>query len=121
MGYLPDAQLPLAYRAANFSVVPTISFEGFGLIVTESLAAGTPVLGTPIGGIPEILQPFSQDLLFEDVTVESLAQGIIEALSGQRKLPNKEACQAYIKANYDWQAIAPQVKAVYQRVANSRS
>ena len=115
LGYLPDEKLPIAYRAANFSIVPTVSFEGFGLIVVESLATGTPVLGTPVGGIPEILQPFCTDLLFEDASVEKLAQGIMEALSGKRQLPSSEACQAYARDNYDWSVIAPQIKSVYKR------
>ena len=113
LGYIPDEQLPLAYRAANFSVVPTTAFEGFGLILIESLAAGTPVIGTPIGGIPEILQPFCPDLLFESATVEDIALGIIEILSDQRKLPNPETCQAYIKENYSWANVSRQIKSVY--------
>ena len=113
LGYIADDQLPLAYRAANFSIVPTTAFEGFGLIVIESLAAGTPVLGTPIGGIPEILQPFCPDLLFESASVENIAQGISEVLSSERKLPSQEACQAYIQANYTWSKIARQIKSVY--------
>lgn len=115
LGYLPDEQLPTAYRAANFSVVPTISFEGFGLIIIESLAAGTPVLGTPIGGIPEILQPFCPDLLFEDTSVDKLADGIIEVLSQKRQLPDREACQAYATDNFSWSVIAPQIESVYQQ------
>ena len=115
LGYLPDEKLPIAYRAANFSIVPTVSFEGFGLIVIESLATGTPVLGTPVGGIPEILQPFCTDLLFEDASVDKLAQGIIEVLSGKRQLPSSKACQTYAKDNYDWSVIAPQIKSVYQQ------
>lgn len=113
LGYLPEEQLPIAYRAANFSIVPTVSFEGFGLIVIESLAAGTPVLATPVGGIPEILKPFCEDLLFENISVDKLAQGIMEALSGKRQLPSSKACQAYVRANYAWSAIAPQIKSVY--------
>ena len=115
LGYLPDEQLPIAYRAANFSVVPTVSFEGFGLIVIESLATGTPVLGTRVGGIPEILQPFCPDLLFEDTSVDKLAQGIIEVLSGKRQLPSSEACQTYARDNYAWSVIAPQIKSIYQQ------
>ena len=122
LGYLPDEKLPIAYRAANFSVVPTISFEGFGLIVIESLAVGTPVLGTPIGGIPEILQPFCPDLLFEDASVDKLTQGIIEVLAQKRQLPSSEACQAYASDNFSWAVIAPQIKAVYeQAIANFAS
>ncbi len=118
LGYIADDRLPLAYRAANFSLVPTTAFEGFGLIIIESLAAGTPVIGTPIGGIPEILQPFCPDLLFESATVNSIAQGISEILSDERKLPSPEACQAYIQANYTWSKIAQQIKSVYLKAIN---
>ncbi len=114
LGYLPEEQLPLAYRAANFSVVPTVAFEGFGLILIESLATGTPVLGTPVGGIPETLQPFCQDLLFESSSTHHLTQGIKDILSGQRQLPSSQACQAYVQKNYAWSAIAPKIKAVYE-------
>ena len=119
LGYIPDEQLPLCYRAANFSVVPTVSLEGFGLIVVESLAAGTPVLGTPIGGIPEILRPFSEDLVFEGYQPEQLARGIIEALSGDRFLPSSQACLDYVQENYHWQAIAQKIKLVYQKAINA--
>jgi glycosyltransferase involved in cell wall biosynthesis len=118
LGYVPDEQLPLCYRAANFSVVPTIALEGFGLIVVESLAAGTPVLGTPIGGIPEILRPFSEDLVFEGCNPEQLATGIIEALSGDRILPSSQACLNYVTENYHWHKIAQQIKLVYQSALN---
>ena len=114
LGYVSDEDLPLCYRAANFSVVPTVALEGFGLIVVESLAAGTPVLGTPIGGIPEILRPFSEDLVFESYNSEQLATGIIEALSGDRTLPSSQACLEYVKENYHWQIITQKIKLVYQ-------
>ena len=116
LGFVPDQDLAIAYRAAELSIVPTISLEGFGLIVIESLAAGTPVLGTPIGGIPEILQPFASDLILEGSTTQQLAQGIIESLSGQRKMPTAEACQDYVRQNYDWQVIARQMKSVYEQI-----
>jgi len=117
LGFVPDQDLAIAYRAAELSIVPTVSLEGFGLIVIESLAAGTPVLGTPIGGIPEILQPLSADLVLEGSSAEHLAWGLIEALSGQRSLPSAEDCQIYVKQNYDWQVIATQMKSVYEQVS----
>lgn len=120
LGYIPDEQLPLCYRAANFSVVPTVALEGFGLIVVESLAAGTPVLGTPIGGIPEILRPFSEDLVFAGIDPQAIAAGIIEALNSDRTLPSSEACLEYVRANYEWQAIAQKIKAVYQGALSNK-
>ncbi|MEY4520454.1 MAG: hypothetical protein RLZZ499_3054 [Cyanobacteriota bacterium] len=120
LGYVPDEQLPLCYRAANFSVVPTVALEGFGLIVVESLAAGTPVLGTPVGGIPEILRPFSADLVLEGYQPEQLARGIMEALSGDRILPSSQACLEYVRENYDWKIIAQKIKLVYQNVLKEK-
>ena len=50
LGFLPDEQLPIAYQAAELTVMPSQSFEGFGLAIVESLACGTPVLCTPSWG-----------------------------------------------------------------------
>lgn len=122
LGFLPDEQLPVAYRAADLSIVPTVALEGFGLIVIESLAAGTPVMGTAVGGIPEILKPLSGDLLFDGTSSQDLARGMVEALRGERSLPSPEACQAYAKANYAWPVIAQKIKAVYEKtLAEHRS
>jgi glycosyltransferase involved in cell wall biosynthesis len=121
LGFVADQDLAIAYRAAELSIVPTVSLEGFGLIVIESLAAGTPVLGTPIGGIPEILKPFSADLVLEGSTSNYLAQGMIEALSGERVIPSAADCQAYVKQNYDWQVIAAQMRSVYEQVIKTQT
>ncbi len=115
LGYLSEAQLVIAYRAANFSIVPSIALEGFGLIILESLAAGTAVLGTPVGGIPEILNPLCPDLLLENSSSQALAQGIMEMLTGQRQLPTSQTCQDYVKNHYDWSEISRQVKTVYEK------
>lgn len=114
LGFVSDSDLALAYRAASFSVVPTVALEGFGLIVIESLANGTPVMGTPVDSIPEILNPFCPDLVFEGSRPEQLAQGILETLSGQRQLPTEAACQNYVAENYTWPVIAKRIKQVYQ-------
>ena len=121
LGYVADDDLPLCYRAANFSLVPTVALEGFGLIVIESLAAGTPVLGTPIGGIPEILRPFSADMVFASPETQDLASGIIEVLSGKRQLPSSKSCLDYVRANYTWEAIAPQIKDIYLKAIEQKN
>jgi len=121
LGYVADSDLPLCYRAANFSLVPTVALEGFGLIVIESLAAGTPVLGTPIGGIPEILRPFSSDMVLDSPKVEDLASGIIETLSGERQLPSSKSCLNYVRENYTWEVIIPQIKDIYQKAIKQKN
>jgi glycosyltransferase involved in cell wall biosynthesis len=116
VGAVSDQTLPLLYGAMDFSLVPTTAYEGFGLILVESLAAGTPALGAPVGAIPEVLSPLSESLLLESAAPHHIAAGIRETLSGQRLLPSMQACQDYATANYAWPTIARRVRAVYQEV-----
>lgn len=120
LGFISDAELKLAYRAANFSIIPTIALEGFGLIAIESLAMGTPALGTPVGGIPEILNPLSSDLILSGVATEDLAAGIVEALGGKRHLPTATECQNYVTNNYSWSIVAQKISETYQQIISSR-
>jgi glycosyltransferase involved in cell wall biosynthesis len=112
LGFLPDELLPVAYQAADFSVMPTQSFEGFGLAVVESLACGTPVICTPVGGMPEILEPFSPDLLTSSTTATTIAEKLEQAFLRQITVPSSDECRQYATQNYDWDKIAQQVRQV---------
>lgn len=116
LGYVGDEELPLYYQAANFSVIPSQCLEGFGLTLLESLASGTPALGTPVGGIPEVLRPLHPDLVLSGNQVLDLAQGIEEVLQGTRKLPDTVECRQYVERNHSWSVIGQQLKTIYQSV-----
>ena len=112
LGFLPDDQLPLAYQAADLTVMPSQTLEGFGLALIESLACGTPALCTPIGGMPEILAPFSPDLITDSSEEKAVAERLEEFLLGKVLIPSREACQEYASINFDWQKVAQQVREV---------
>jgi glycosyltransferase involved in cell wall biosynthesis len=116
IGFVPDDELPFAYRAADLSVVPTVAHEGFGLIVVESLAAGTPVLVTPVGGLPEIVAALSENLLLPNGQPETIADRVRQALDGTITLPSAKACRYYARDHYDWTVVARQVRNVYEEV-----
>ncbi|MCY7386027.1 MAG: glycosyltransferase family 4 protein [Microcoleus sp. CAN_BIN18] len=112
LGFLPDDQLPIAYQAADLSVMPSQSLEGFGLAVLESLACGTPALCTPVGGMPEILEPFSPNLITTSIEATAIAERLEQLLLKQVPMPSREACQEYAVMNFDWQNIAQKVRKV---------
>lgn len=113
LGFIPDEDLPLAYSAADLSVVPSVRLEGFGLITIESLAAGTPVLVTPVGGLPEAVGPLAPQLVLPRPGSAALAEGIVGALSGSLPLPDRESCREYARAVHDWPVIARRVASIY--------
>ncbi len=115
IGFVSDDDLPYLYRAANLSVVPTMALEGFGLIAAESLAAGTPCLVSPVGGLPEVVAALSANLVLRSPAAADIAEAVTGALQGRLILPDELSCRAYAEKNFDWQVIAAKIAAVYSR------
>jgi glycosyltransferase involved in cell wall biosynthesis len=80
-GFIPSDLLIDYYGASDFFILPTRRLEGFGLVTPESMACGTPVLGTPVGGTKEILSDFNPEFLFRDTSPEAMAEGIQLAIA----------------------------------------
>jgi glycosyltransferase involved in cell wall biosynthesis len=118
LGFLPDEQLPLAYRAADLTVVPSVALEGFGLVVAESLSAGTPVLVTAVGGLPETIEELAPECVVQEAGARALAAGIADALLGKLPLPSAEACRRFARERYDWRIVAGKVRDVYTEAAS---
>jgi len=107
VGYIASTEMAKYYTGADFFIMPTKRLEGFGLVTTESLACGTPVLGTPVGGTREILSGLDPDFLFENNTTEAIAKGVREAIESYyhderayRALRDK--CSHFAQENYSW-------------------
>ena len=112
-GRLADDLLPLAYSAADISIVPSRALEGFGLVALESLACGTPPLVTPVGGLPEVVSRLDPGLVLPPASVESLVSGLRRALGGGMALPDADACRKYAAASFSPALLASRVMDVY--------
>ncbi len=83
VGRIPDAQLADHFAAADCFVLPTRALECFGLIVLESYACGVPVVGVPVGSIPEVIGPEFQAWLAENNRAPALAERMDDFLEGR--------------------------------------
>lgn len=63
LGRVDNDKLPLYYSAADVLIVPSMHEEGFGRIILESLACGTPVIGANRGAIPEAMDESVGELI----------------------------------------------------------
>jgi glycosyltransferase involved in cell wall biosynthesis len=100
--------------AADISVVPSRR-EPQGLVVLESLAMGTPVIGSRTGGIPGMV---STDIgyLFPPGNSAALADCIRDAYSHPQRLHDRHlAARARVQANYSWEGVARQYLAAFTR------
>ncbi len=115
LGFLPDDDLPLAYRASDINVVPSLALEGFGLTAAEALAAGTPSMVTPIGGLPEVVGPLWQNLVFRSPATADIAEGLIAAL--QNGTPDEAACLHHARTHFSPARAANDVARIYREAA----
>jgi len=80
LGLVKQSELPLFYSAADVCVVPSY-YESFGLVALESLACGTPVVSTKVGGAENIIRHAQTGYLVGDNKPWNLAEKIKLALS----------------------------------------
>lgn len=117
-GFIPEAELPAYYQAADLFVLPTAELEGFGLVTLEALASGLPVLGTPVGGTVEILGRLDPRLLLPDARAESIAAGILSFRKDFRESASHAAqwsarCRRFAAARFSWERNIDALEALF--------
>lgn len=106
-GFVPDHLLAKWYQAADVLVMPSLDGEGFGLPLIESMACGTPALGTPVCAIPEVLSG-KPDRILRGITPTDICQGLESLHEQWRKgqiRPNEE--RQYVMERYSEAVILP--------------
>ncbi|HRE47309.1 MAG TPA: glycosyltransferase family 4 protein [Aggregatilineales bacterium] len=79
-GWLGGADLAAGYGMADVTVMPSICFESAGMMALESMAAGTPVVGSCFGGVPEIVGDGETGFTVNPLRVDDLAGALIRLL-----------------------------------------
>jgi glycosyltransferase involved in cell wall biosynthesis len=95
VGRVDDRELADIYRAADVSVVPSVALEGFGLVVLEALACGTPVLASDVGGLGEALAGLDPTLVVPPAQPCALAERLTAAIAEPSSLPDTRRCRTY--------------------------
>jgi len=124
LGFVPDAELPRYYQAADVFVLPTRELEGFGLVTVEALACGTPVLGTPVGATPEILRALCPTLVFRGPTPALMAEDLERFLGDKERDPAgyarlRQACREHVERHYTWERATDELEQTLHRMAGA--
>lgn len=106
------------YAAADVFVCPTKADTG-PLTVMESMAAGTPVVASRVGGIPERVSHGTNGLLFPSKDHEALAVLLAEIRSGAWQLPEMgAAARSFALQHFNPELQVPAHLQLYDRLLN---
>ena len=110
LGFLPSDQIPLFLSISDIFVRPSRS-EGFGNSFIEAMAAGIPVIATPVGGIPDFIDDHETGLFCRPDNPKSLGEAVMQYIENPL-LCEKIVRQAHerVVARYGWDQVAREMK-----------
>ena len=114
VGFVDEADKPALYRGAVAFVFPS-RYEGFGLPPLEALACGTPVVGSDVASIPEVVG--DAGVLLPPDDVEGMAGALIQ-LAVDDDFRAELSRRALIQAErFSWERAAQETLVAYRDVA----
>jgi len=122
IGKIPNKELAKYYASCDVFVLPSIiteegDTEGLGVVLLEALASGTAVIGSSVGGIPDIIKDGKTGLLTEQKNPEDISRKIIYMTNHKKKRKDFiERGQKLIKKRFSWSVVADDFFKVYNEV-----
>lgn len=119
-GFIPDRNFPNYMRACDVFILPSIidstgDTEGLGLVLAEAMACGTPVIGSDVGGITDIIKDRENGFLAVPRNPEDIAQKIIRLLSDE-ELKQKFSDEGLkkVQEKFSWAVVNEKFVKIYE-------
>jgi glycosyltransferase involved in cell wall biosynthesis len=104
------------YRAFNVKILASTKNELMSQVIPQAMFAGCPVIGTRVGGIPDIIEDGTNGLIAEPESASSLAHAIIRTLSDPKETYNRaENAFELVLKNMTIDAMGKKILGVYDR------
>ncbi len=94
------------YSALSFLAFPSIRPETFGRVSIEAQAAGVPVLGSDIGGVPETMHAGVTGMLLPPGDIAAWRDAILTMCDPAQRLPMAAACRDFVQQRFSTRIIA---------------
>lgn len=114
-GYVSQTQLQSEIQKSMFVILPSEWYENNPYAVIEAFAMGKPVIGSRIGGIPELIKDHKTGLTFEPGNAEELRKNVLYLLNNSEKIISLgENAQSFIEHDYNREKQYQELMKIYQ-------
>lgn len=124
LGIISQDDIPSYYRSADLFILPSINVEGItealGVVLLEAMSSGCPVIGSNVGGIPDIITDGENGFLVPERDSGAIAEKIVQLLSDealQEKFRRNGI--ARVRDNFSWTKITREFIDLYSLIIDS--
>jgi len=118
-GFIRRDELPGHYRQHDVFALPSQT-ESFGLVFAEAMSCGLPILGTFVGGIPELVRHETDGILVNPAQPGEIRESLEKMLNDPEKtIAMGIAARQRIEEKYSWRVIAEKYLECYQKVLSA--
>jgi len=122
VGYQSGEALHNLIRKSSFVVVPSTVYENAPLVCLESMALGRPVIGSYIGGIPELVKVRETGLLFDAGNAEDLYEKMVFLLDNpEMQLEWGRNARRWVETSFDSKTYYGSLMEIYQNLVSDTS
>jgi phosphatidylinositol alpha-mannosyltransferase len=120
LGMVSDAAKARMLRSVDVYVAPNTGGESFGIILTEAMAAGTPVVASDLEAFRQVLDGDRGGVLVPVGDPSAFARAIADLLDDRDRRAAMSVTAAEAVRRFDWTQVAQDIVAVYETVISAR-
>jgi len=117
LGPCDQSELNIVYGASDALIFPSRE-EALGNVMLEAMACGTPVIGTPVGGLIDVIKPGFNGILSRDISIDGLKEAITEFIKTRDQF-DRASIRDYIEKNFSEKLIAEKYITLYKSMLDS--
>jgi len=115
VGWIAHNELPKHLNKLKLLVLPSYS-EGLPTIILEAMACGTPVLATPVGGIPDLMKDEETGFILENNSPECIAKNVVRALNYPNLGEITDNARNLIEKKYTYKAAVERYRWILNKI-----
>ena len=119
LGHIAQNDLPLYFAISDMFIRPSRS-EGLGSSFLEAMAAGIPIIGTPVGGIVDFLKDGETGYIAEPENPDSVAYNMNEILDDPKRTERiTRNAEDLVRRNYSWEIVGKMMRNIFDKLINT--
>ncbi|WP_458747521.1 glycosyltransferase family 4 protein [Candidatus Nitrosocosmicus sp. T] len=116
LGWQPRSLVHELYILSDIFVIPS-KFEALPITIVEAMNAGLHIVYTPVGGVVEILDPYSNKTQIDESSVDHIYNGLNSIITNSTYTASNIESSKYAES-LDWKYIFPSIFNIYQSLVN---